>query len=219
MAAEQRATPEYRVPLTRERVLDGAVAFADEHGVEAITMRKLAAALGFEVMSLYNHVANKDDMLDGMIELVAEEIESIDPAAGWRAGIRANAVSAHDAMLRHPWSAALWSTRMPGPARVRFMEGLLRTLREGGFDPEAAYLAYHAVTLHLQGFTVEQLGFRAIEDELSERAQEFMAGLDESEFPYLIEHVRQHFDGTERHDEFELVLDMLLDGLEELRTA
>src|SRR5947199_9005908 len=101
------AKAESRLPLSRERILRAALAIADEHGVEALTMRKLGQALGFEAMSLYNHVANKDDVLDGMLDLVLGETELPAEAASWDAAVRGSAISVHDALRRHPWACSL----------------------------------------------------------------------------------------------------------------
>jgi AcrR family transcriptional regulator len=103
-----------RKPLSRDRILDAAVAFADEHGIDALSMRKLGQQLGFEAMSLYNHVANKDDLLDGMLDLVLAEMEPPEPDGGLPA-IRSSSLSAHEALKRHPWAAGL----LMAPARVR----------------------------------------------------------------------------------------------------
>ena len=212
------ATAPDRLPLTRDRVLEAAVAYADEHGVAALSMRKLAAELGFEVMSLYNHVANKQDMFQGMIDRVAGEIEHGD--GPWRDAISAMAHSAHEMLRRHPWAPAIWNSHFPGPNRFGHLEWILRTFSDGGFPDELVYHAYHAVEFHIMGFAIQEqqyaqsgvgddLGESQIFEMLSER-------LPEAQFPNLWTHVRQHMDGEER-DEFVFVLDLLLDGLERLR--
>src|SRR5438094_7840706 len=109
-----------RLPLSRDRILQAALELADEHGVESLSMRKLGQALGFEAMSLYNHVANKDDVLDGILDLVLAESEAPSPAGDWAAAVRRSAVSVHGALRRHPWSCTL--VMSPGhvrPARLR----------------------------------------------------------------------------------------------------
>ena len=210
MVAE-RAAP--RVPLSTARVLTAAVAFADEHGVDALTMRKLADQLGFGVMSLYNHVANKDDMLDGMVEVVAGEIERPAPGAEWREAIRSSAVSAHDALIRHPWAADLWSKRRPGPARLAHMAAILAALGSAGLSDELVYRGFHAVNMHIVGFTSQELDFQIDDRELEAMANDFTESLPPGEYPHLIDHVRAHLvdDGD---DEFEFVLDLILDGLD-----
>ncbi len=207
---------EPRTPLSTERILRAAVDLADTQGLDGLSMRKVATELGFEVMSLYNHVANKDEMLAGMVDTVAAEIEH--PAGpDWQPAMRASAVSAHDVLLAHPWTGGLWSSVWPGPARIEFMESILRTLREAGFSPTVAYHGYHAITMHIVGFTIQQLGYGIMADAASdERVDRFLSGLQPDRFPHLTEHVQQHVDGSESGD-FEFVLDLILDGLERLR--
>src|SRR5437879_811207 len=134
-----------RKPLTRERVLQAGLALADEQGIDALSMRKLGQQLGFEAMSLYNHVAHKDDLLDGMLDLVLAEMEAPHPDEGL-VGIRRAAISAHESLGRHPWAAGVLMT----PARVRplrlaFMDALLGALRNAGFSADTTYHAYHVI--------------------------------------------------------------------------
>src|SRR5215211_6721878 len=143
-----------RLPLSRERILQGALELTDEGGIESLTMRKLGQALGFEAMSLYNHVANKDDVLDGILDLVLAESEPPSPAGDWDAAIRASALSVHEALRRHPWSCTLLMA--PGrirPARLRYMDLLLGRLRKAGFSAETTYHAYHVLDGHIFGFS------------------------------------------------------------------
>src|SRR5438552_16943582 len=125
-----------RLPLSRDRILQAALELVDKGGIGSLTMRKLGQQLGFEAMSLYNHVANKDDLLDGMLDLVLAEMEAPQPEEGL-AGIRKAAISAHESLRRHPWAAGL----LMAPARVRplrlaFMDALLGALRGAGVSPE-----------------------------------------------------------------------------------
>src|SRR5947209_8441840 len=157
MATIDSNTRQPRTPLNRDRVLAAALGLADEAGIEALTMRKLGQALGVEAMSLYNHVANKDDLLAGMVDRVAGEIE-LPPAGGdWAAAVRVSAISAHAALERHPWATTLMMSR-GGPARMRYMDALLRRLREAGFSPELTYHAYHALDAHIFGFSLWEAG-------------------------------------------------------------
>jgi len=217
-----------RTPLSRERVLRTAIRLADEAGIESLTMRKLARELGVEAMSLYNHVANKGDLVDGIVDLVVAEIELPDGMEDWAAAIRKCAVSAHETFLRHPWACSLvvsaTSSRAARAQRLRYMEWLLGRLREAGFSPELTYHAYHALDAHILGFTLWQLGHAAAakaiagEQDFAEFAAGFIRQL-RSEYPYLAEHAEQHLaapsDGGER--EFEFGLDLILDGLERAR--
>lgn len=211
-----------RPPLTTERVLAAALALADAEGVEVLSMRKLAKQLGFEVMSLYNHVANKDEVLAGIADLVAAEIEPPESAparrgkSAWKAGIRHTVLSAHAALDRHPWVAALWPTVASGPHRLRFMEGLLRSLRAAGLPPALAYHGYHALMMHILGFSLLEQRTGIDDDNVVEAASRFLAKFEGEQFPYLIEHMHQHVDAPPQQDDFEFVLDVILDGLDRL---
>jgi AcrR family transcriptional regulator len=210
---------ESRLPLSRERVLRTAIGFADTHGIEALSMRKLGQALGVEAMSLYNHVANKDDVLDGMLDLVLEEIEV--PARGidWKVSIRASALSAYAVLLRHPWACSqMLSTARVSPARLRFMEGLLRCLREGGFSANMTHHAYHALDSHIAGFTLWVVNILANTDDLNKTAASFVETLSVEEYPYMVEHIHQHLNPPDDEgSEFEFGLNLILDGLERMR--
>ena len=127
--------PARRAPLTRERVLRAALDLADQGGIDAVSMRKLGQVLGVEAMSLYKHVANKDEILDGIADLVAAEIEMPDPAAPWREAVRRSALSTYRALLRHPWAAAVLESRVnPGPVRLRYLDAMVGVLRGAGFS-------------------------------------------------------------------------------------
>src|SRR5262245_28270532 len=144
-----------RQPLNRDRILRTALAVADESGIQSLSMRKLAQQLGFEAMSLYNHVANKDDVIDGMLDLVLDESEPPSPHEDWAAAIRRSAISVHDALRRHPWSCALLMSPLHiRPARLRYMDSLLGQLREAGFSAETTYHAYHVLDGHIFGFSL-----------------------------------------------------------------
>ena len=168
-----------RRPLTRDRIVAAAIEMADVDGIGSLTMRGLAAHLGFEVMSLYNHVANKEDLLDAMVDVVAGEIEEPTPDVPWRPAARTIALSAHGVLLNHRWASPLWSTRWPGPNRWRHMETLLRAIGEAGLTEELTDLGFHAITLHIQGFAQQQLDYASMavpDDELYAR---FGADVDE----------------------------------------
>ena len=210
-----------RRPLSRNRVLDAAIALADDGGIDALSMRRLARELGVEAMSLYNHVANKDEILDGIVEVIAGETELPPDGTEWKAAIRQSAVSTRDMFVRHPWASGLWMSRQGGgTARLQRSEWLLRTLREAGLSPQLTYHAYHIVESHILGFTVQQLNFPYGGEELEGLANRFLARLPAGEFPDFVEHVKQHL---EPHDDdvggFELGLDLILEGLERLRDA
>jgi AcrR family transcriptional regulator len=197
--------------------METAIRLADEGGIESVSMRKLGRALGVEAMSLYNHVANKDDMLDGIVDLVLSEFEL--PSAGddWSAAIRRTAISAHEALLRHPWACTLIMSRFR-PARMRYIEWILARLREAGFSAETTYHAYHALDSHILGFTLWEVG-HAVDPEELENAATFLQALPVDEFPYFLEHAQQHLTGSMHDDqgEFEFGLDLILEGLERAR--
>jgi AcrR family transcriptional regulator len=210
-----------RRPLTRERVLTAAIALADEGGIEAVSMRRLARELGVEAMSLYNHVANKDEILDGIVEVIAEEAELPEAGTEWKAAIRRSAISTRDMFVRHPWAVRLWMSRSGGgSARLRRGDWLLRALREAGLPPDLTYHAYHIVESHILGFTVQELNFPYSGDELEGMANRFLARLPAGEYPDFVEHVKQHLEPREGDEGgFALGLDLILDGLERLRDA
>ena len=222
-----------RTPLSKERVLNAAMALADSDGIEALSMRRLAQELGVEAMSLYNHVANKGEILDGIVDLAVSEIELPSTEDEWEAAIRKCAISAHEAFLRHPWACSLvmspGSSQIGYSARLRYIEWLLRRLREGGFSAELTYHAYHAVDSHVLGFTMWQLGHSAAAkslgggQDLADLAARFVDELRAGGYPYLAEHAEQHVaaaghdDEDEDEGEFEFGLDLILDGLKRAR--
>jgi AcrR family transcriptional regulator len=229
MAQKPDSKPQSRVPLSRERVLDAAIRLADEGGIESLTMRRLARALGVEAMSLYNHVANKGDLVDAMVDLVVSEIDLPSTTEAWDAAVRKCSISAHEVLLRHPWSCSLVmssaSTRVPRNARIRYMEWLLGRLREAGFSPELTYHAYHALDGHILGFTLWELGHSAAanamrdDKDFADFAASFVRELRAADYPYLAEHAEQHLAaaGDGGASEFEFGLDLILDGLERAR--
>ena len=212
--------PQPRFPLSRDRILNAALELVDEGGIESLTMRKLGQALGFEAMSLYNHVANKDDVLNGILDLVLDESEPPSPAGDWDVAMRTSAISVHEALRRHPWSCTLlMSPRHARPARVRYMDLLLGRLREAGFSAETTYTAYHVLDGHIFGFSLWETSHSYTAEEASNLAAKFAQTITADTYPYLHEHAQQHF-GEGPHREvsaFELGLDLILDGLKKIR--
>jgi AcrR family transcriptional regulator len=204
-------------------VLQAAIRLADEGGIESLTMRKLARELGVEAMSLYNHVANKGDLVDAIVDLVVGEIELPPESGDWEAAVRRCAISAHEAFLRHPWACSLAMSAANGrtgrASRIRYMEWLLRRLRDAGFSPELTYRGYHALDSHVLGFTLWQLGHTpTVEDlggaDFADLAAAFLRELPARDFPHVAEHVEQHLARIgEGESEFEFGLDLILDGL------
>jgi AcrR family transcriptional regulator len=221
-----------RVPLSRERVLRAAVDLADLHGIEAVTMRNLAQALRVEAMSLYYHVANKETLLDGMVEVLVAQVEdeiggfTVEPGvADWIPVMRSRILAARRVMLRHRWAPALIETRsnMP-PSLVRYMDSMLGILVEGGFDNNLAHHAMHALGSRFLGF----------DQELFKPASAAPAGANEEMLADLADHLKYltamlaevaHDDPDstlgwcDDQTEFEFGLDIVLEGLERRRLA
>jgi AcrR family transcriptional regulator len=210
--------PRQRKPLNRDRVLRAAIVLADAEGIEALSMRRLAKELGVEAMSLYNHVDNKDEILDGIVDLVASEFDLPSGAGDWKAAMRRHLVSARDVLLRHRWATAIWMRQGGGTARMRNSDWMLRTLREAGFSKDRIYHAFHILESYVQGYTLQQLNFPYKGEELAGLAATFLEQLPADEYPDLVEHIQQHL---EPHDEvtggFEMGLDLILNGLERAR--
>lgn len=217
MESGSNASTAPRVPLSRERVLDAAISLADRGGIEALTMRRLAQELGVEAMSLYYHVANKDEILHAIGEMVVREIEPPNSGRNWKEAIRGSAISAHEVLLRHPWAAGLLlSSAMVSEARLRYMDSILGTLREAGFSAEMTDHAYHALDSHTMGFTLWLVGMNlGSREDVAALATAFLRELPR-DMPHLAEHVEQHLKPRSADDEGEFAfgLDLILDGLE-----
>jgi len=207
------------MPLSRERVLSAAVAFADERGIAALSMRKLGKVLGVEAMSLYNHVANKDELLDGMVDLVFSEIDLPSGGVDWENAMRQRAESARQALGRHPWAIALMSTRTsPGPATLRHHDAVIGSLRTAGFSIVMAAHAFALLDSYIYGFALQEatLPLGDTEEETAEVAKMMLEQFPTDEYPHLtefsVEHVLQP--GYNFAAEFEFGLDLILGGLE-----
>lgn len=211
-------TTEARATLTRDAVVAAAVGIADAEGLGAVSMRRVADALGAGAMSLYNHVADKDDLLAAMLERVlSERAAAIDALAddAWRARLRVIAVDLLRVLRAHGWASELWNTAFPGPARTGLMEDVLRTLRAGGFSPRMAHHGFHALDLYVVGYADQATTFTRRRDDADATTQAFLGQTPVETYPYMVEHVRLHADGTVPDDNFEFMLDLLLDGLEQ----
>ena len=213
---------EPRLPLSRDRILRAALELVDDGGIDSLTMRKLGQALGFEAMSLYNHVANKDDVIDGILDLVLAEGELPSPSGNWDRAVRASAVSVHAALRRHPWASAV--VMAPGrlrPARLRYMDSLLGRIREAGFSAETTYHAYHVLDGHIFGFSLWEASHSYSDADASEMIAAFERTITADEYPYLREHGEQHFAEGPHQDvsAFEFGLDLILDGLKKINLA
>jgi AcrR family transcriptional regulator len=231
MVAETGPVVEHRIPLSKERVLRAAITVADEGGIESLTMRNLAQELGVEAMSLYHHVANKEAVLDGVVDTIVGEIEESaggfqvpDDGLDWQSAVRQRILTAREIMLRHPWAPGVFETRTTiSPIMMRYFDTLLGLLRKGGFSYDLAHKAMHAVGSRSLGFSQEMF-----KPDNAEQADEDSAAMLEQmadQFPYMvgmmIEIAHDDPDSTlgwcDDQIEFEFALDLLLDGLERLR--
>ena len=211
-----RADP--RMPLWRERVLLAGLAHADAGGLETFTMRGLAEFLGVAPMSLYRHVANKDDLVDGIVDLVFGEIELPAGEVPWKTAMRSRALSVRQALVRHPWAIGLMvSRRRPGPATLRHHDAVIGRLRQAGFSIGMAAHAYSLMDAYIYGFALQQAN---LPSDPSMATHELAATMSEQfpadEYPWLAEFTFQHVmrPGYDFGDEFEYGLDLILDGLE-----
>jgi AcrR family transcriptional regulator len=218
-----------REPLTPERILDAAIDLADEQGIEALSMRRLAAALGVEAMSIYHHIPNKGALVDAMADRVFGQVDLPGDEANWQEAVRRCAVSAHRELMAHPWASSLVmspSSPAPQPARTRYMNWLLGLLVDAGFSAELAYRGYHAIDAHILGFTAWHLGHSSglktvlAGRDLRQLVDEFIAtaGVDH---PHLADHARLHLDKApgDGNRDFDFGLGLILDGLERARVG
>jgi AcrR family transcriptional regulator len=218
MSRRTGSSPEPRAPLTRERVLLAAIALADERGIESLSMRELGRSLEVEAMSLYNHVANKDDILDGMVDLVVSEIDLPSDAVDWKEAMRRRATSAQSIFSRHPWVSGLIDSReSSGPARLRYFDWVVGTLRRAGFTLEMAARAFSVLDSYIYGFGRQQLNMSAGPDiKPDEMGESFLRALPANEYPYLREMVVDYAMNSiyDASADFEFGLNLILDGLE-----
>jgi AcrR family transcriptional regulator len=217
MAATGRGTARHQ-PLRRDQVLRAAIALADRGGIEALSMRKLGQVLGVEAMSLYNHVASKSDLLDGMIDIVFSEIGLPADDTGWKTAMRQRAISAREVLGRHRWAIGLMeSRRSPGPATLRHHDAVLGCLRRAGFPVEMTAHAYSLLDSYIYGFALQEasLPFDTAE-ETAQVAQQIARRMPAGEYPYLAELATEHVlrPGYRYGDEFEIGLALILDALE-----
>jgi AcrR family transcriptional regulator len=219
MATPVGAADEPRQPLSRERVLLAAVAMADAGGVDALSMRRLAQDLGVVPMALYKHVASKDELLDGMVDVIVGEIDP--PVAGtdWKAAVRQRVLSARRALLRHPWASRVVESRAAAtPAVLAYMDSMIGLFRAGGFSVDLTHHAMHAMGSRLLGFSQELFDDTSDSDpDPADFAPEAYPHI--SELLVAITHDQGSVVGPGCDDqfEFEFALDLMLDGLERAR--
>lgn len=217
--AEKTKTPR-RGALNRDRIVRAGVALADRTGLESFSMRGLAPELGVVPMALYKHVRNKDELIDEMVDVVFGEIEDPSAEIDWREAMRRRAVSAREALRRHPWAIGLMEIRSPGPANLRNHDAVMGCLRKAGFSFEDAIHAYSLQDAYIYGFALQEqtLGFETPDDagEAIQRRAELVGGL--ADYPHLAEIAARLPDsGYDLTLEFEWGLDLILDGLERRR--
>jgi AcrR family transcriptional regulator len=204
-------------------VLSKAVELADEHGLDSLSMRTLGRALGVEAMSLYNHVANKDDLLDGIADIVVGEIEVPSGEADWKAAMRRRAISARAMLAHHPWAGGLVESRTtPSPTRLRYPEAVVGSLREAGFSVEMAVHAFFTLDSFIYGFAVQEQNLPSgTPEELAGMAGSILGGLPADAYPHLREVIEDYVmkAGYHYEDEFAFGIELILDGLERVRNG
>ena len=216
LAGRTNPKPLPRTRLSRERVLHAAIAVADEVGLESLTMRRLGAHLGVEAMSLYKHVASKDELLDGMIDLVVSEIDLPSAAVDWKTEMRERAYSARRVLASHPWAIGMMESRTElGPAALRYVDAVIGSLRAGGFSVAMAAHAFVVLDSFIYGFVVQEIGMAF--DNSDEEAEQIGA-LEAlaNEYPHLAAVASEHAAGPGHtyEDEFDFGLKLILDALE-----
>ena len=212
-----------RTQLTRGRVLEGAVALADEIGIEALTIRRLAVALGVKPMTIYHYVDGKEQILDGMVDLVFDQIDLPPADTGWKPAIRMRCVSAREVLNRHPWAAPLMEGRTsPGPATLRHHDAVIACFRRGGLSLQLTAHAYAMVDAFVYGFALQEasLPFGGSE-EIGELAEQIVSALPADEYPALVEFTRYQVlqPGYSFGKSFDFVLDLILDGIEQAASS
>jgi AcrR family transcriptional regulator len=218
MAQKTRTKTRSRAPLNRQRALSTAVALADAEGIGALTMRRLAQELGVEAMSLYHHVANKDDILDGMVDMVFGEIDLPSESTAWKTAMRQRARSARAVLTRHPWAIGIMESRSsPGPATLRHHDAVIGSCRRAGFSVQMAAHAFSLLDSYIYGFVLQEVNLPFDDtDNLEEVVESMMLPFSADDYPHLVELTAQHVlqPGYSYGDEFEYGLGLILDSLE-----
>ena len=218
MAITTVSSAKPRSRLNRERVLSAAIAHADAGGLEALTMRRLAEELGVAPMALYRHVANRDDLIDGMVDVVFGQIDLPSSGDDWKAAMRQRAISVRDVLSRHRWAIGLMESRAnPGPANLRHHDAVIGSLRSGGFDMASVAHAYSVLDSYIYGFALTKMNLPFESgDDVAEIAQTMLEPFPVDEYPNLVAFITEHAmkPGYDYGDEFEYGLDAILDGLE-----
>ena len=217
MSKQPNPKAQARVPLSRHRALSAAVALADSEGIASLTMRKLAQELGVEAMSLYHHVKNKNDILDGMIDMVFSEIE-LPSDTNWNTAMRQRATSVRAVLTCHPWAIDIMESRTsPGPATLRHHDWVLGCCRNAGFSVEMAAHALSLIDSYIYGFVLQDANLPFNDtDDLHEVVESIMPNLSTEDYPHLVELTVEHVlqPGYSYGNEFDYGLGLILDGLE-----
>ncbi len=200
-------------------MLRAAMAHADRRGLDELSMRKLAEVLHVAPMALYRHIANKDDLIDAMIDVVYSEIEPPARGADWKTSMRQRAISVRDALARHRWAVGLMESRLhPGPANLRHHDAVLGNLRAAGFSVEEAAHAYSVLDSYIYGFALTKMNlpFENGQGEVTDVAESMLEPFPLGSYPSLVEFITEHAmkPGYRYGDEFEHGLDLILDGIE-----
>ncbi len=210
-----------RSPLSRDRALAAAMSIADAEGLDSLTMRRLAQELGVEAMSLYHHVANKEDILDGMVELVFAEIELPAGDVGWRRAMEQRAFSLRSTLTRHPWAISIMESRTaPGPATMRHHDWVIGCFRRAGFSIALAAHGFSLVDSYIYGFVLQEVNLPFSEsagpEELEQLVAAILPNLSPETYPHFVELTTEHVlqPGYRYGDEFGFGVGLILDGLE-----
>jgi AcrR family transcriptional regulator len=221
MTTQTTTRSQPRVPLSRDRVLKTALRLADQGGLESLSMRKLGQELGVEAMAVYYHLANKDEVLDGIVDLVFAEIDLPVAGADWKTAMRQRAISLRDVLARHRWAIGMMeSRRNPGPANLRHHDAVIGNLGAAGFDMEMVAHAYSLLDGYIYGFALTKMNLPFDSgDDVAGLAQDMLEPFPLGEYPNLVAFITEHATkpGYDFGDEFEYGLDVILDGLERLR--
>ncbi len=221
MALRSNQPSVQRPRLNRDRVVVAAIEMADESGLEALTMRALAERLAVKAMSLYNHVANKDDLLDGMVDVVYGEID-LPTRPDWKVAMRVRAISARQVLARHPWAIPLMESRTsPGPANLRHHDTVLGVLRDAGFSIQSATFAYSVLDSYIYGFALQEASLPfGTPDELGALSDAIVRLMPADEYPHMREAaIELPASGFNYAEQFDAGLGLILDGLERLEAS
>ena len=218
MGIEADPSAKPRTPLSRARVLTSALMLADRGGIESLTMRWLADELGVKAMSLYNHVADKSDIVDGIVDLVYGEIALPVGGTDWKTAMRLRANSAREALLRHPWASSLMQSRTkPGRATLRHHDSVIGSLRQAGFSIGLAAHGFSVIDSYVYGFAQQQQNLTyTTSEQAAVVAEDILRGLPAEDYPHLAEMIIEHAlkPDYDYADEFNFGLDLILDGLQ-----